>query len=334
MGRTSLTIKMRLGLAALLAILIGLTVYLATKEQASSVEQTTVEQTSSSAVESEQDEISTYAIDHKAVTGDNIKELQYKVVKGIDELRNNTTYLQVLTGNNSYNMYMYNKNGEIYSQMSDGTNTSVFRTDGSLVRYNEKDKTMTVGVGIDTLSLAKNAIEAVGKNGIQVYQMDIGSEDKTVDVSEYRVDIVGDDAVKEIYKSVNDEYADAMVEDLKGQVKYLTGNSEADLHLVICYRFMDDSLMMYCYSVVDNKELLSWKTDAYAIMDTLDWKLDEAWYNDDIKTISPDEAFELKNNLVKEMSDLLDKFTSENNIPMSKKESALDINGMMEYIKE
>ena len=317
---------------------------------------TSTENTSTDSTEEvEETGITTYDYAHTVVTDkDQLTEFKYNYNNAVQSLIDGPTYYEIQTGNNRYTMYMYNTHGEIFSQSDNGDYTSVYRSDGSLVRYNSHNNEFVIGQGLDTLHFVQNAINAVdsGNDGITLYKMDLDNSDEdTNHTEEYRIDIVGDDAVYKCYESAGDYYASTMVNILHQQyeaaneadVETTEGSTEAstedsteastedstELHMIVGIRMSEEQGPAYfCYIVRNGKEQLSWVSNAMAIGDDIDWKLDDSWYDDDkLESLNAENAEAKKNELISSLNDVLNNYAEKNNIKSS--DDSRDTDGMI-----
>ena len=309
---------------------------------------TSTENTSTDSTEEvEATGITTYDYAHTVVTDkDQLTEFKYNYNNAVQSLIDGPTYYEIQTGNNRYTMYMYNTHGEIFSQSDNGDYTSVYRSDGSLVRYDSHNNEFVIGQGLDTLHFVQNAINAVdsGNDGITLYKMDLdNSDDDTNHTDEYRIDIVGDDAVYKCYESAGDYYASTMVNILHQQyeaaneadVETTEDSTEAstedstELHMIVGIRMSEKQGPAYfCYIVRNGKEQLSWVSNAMAIGDDLDWKLDDSWYDDDkLESLNAENAEAKKNELISSLNDVLNNYAEKNNIKSS--DDSRDTDGMI-----
>ena len=309
---------------------------------------TSTENTSTDSTEEvEATGITTYDYAHTVVTDkDQLTEFKYNYNNAVQSLIDGPTYYEIQTGNNRYTMYMYNTHGEIFSQSDNGDYTSVYRSDGSLVRYDSHNNEFVIGQGLDTLHFVQNAINAVdsGNDGITLYKMDLdNSDDDTNHTDEYRIDIVGDDAVYKCYESAGDYYASTMVNILHQQyeaaneadVETIEDSTEAstedstELHMIVGIRMSEKQGPAYfCYIVRNGKEQLSWVSNAMAIGDDLDWKLDDSWYDDDkLESLNAENAEAKKNELISSLNDVLNNYAEKNNIKSS--DDSRDTDGMI-----
>jgi len=339
--------------------------------------------------------ITTYDYAHTVVTDkDQLTEFKYNYNNAVQSLIDGPTYYEIQTGNNRYTMYMYNTHGEIFSQSDNGDYTSVYRSDGSLVRYDSHNNEFVIGQGLDTLHFVQNAINAVdsGNDGITLYKMDLDNSDEdTNHTEEYRIDIVGDDAVYKCYESAGDYYASTMVNILHQQyeaaneayVETTEDSTEAstedsteastedsteastedsteastedsteastedsteastedsteastegstELHMIVGIRMSEKQGPAYfCYIVRNGNEQLSWVSNAMAIGDDLDWKLDDSWYDDDkLESLNAENAEAKKNELISSLNDVLNNYAEKNNIKSS--DDSRDTDGMI-----
>ena len=237
--------------------------------------------------------ISTYD-DTNVVISDKaeIETAQEIMLNYINGITNGSTYSQVMTGEDQYVYYMYNSKGEVFTQDMNATYTEVFLNDGRVFKYDTDEQVLSVGSDIDIASIFRNTVEAIGNDNVTLYEMDL-SEVEAPEGHEYRIDFVGEDAVKLLYKSVGDEFATDMVESITSSI------TDWEPHIIIVM-FIGDNVedsYSYCLYVIDNSEYTNWLFQGY---DTVgDWALEEDWYTYDAESDGNGEKYStLMNTLV------------------------------------
>lgn len=220
---------------------------------------------------------------------ENAKEIMLNYINGIT---NGSTYSQVMTGEEQYVYYMYNSKGEVFTQDMNATYTEVFLNDGRVFKYDTDEQVLSVGSDIDIASIFRNTVEAIGNDNVTLYEMDL-SEVEAPEGHEYRIDFVGEDAVKLLYKSVGDEFATDMIESITSSI------TDWEPHIIMVM-FIGDNVedsYSYCLYVIDNSEYTNWFFQGY---DTVgDWALEEDWYTYDAESDGNGEKYStLMNTLV------------------------------------
>ena len=194
-------------------------------------EESTEESTEDVAVSGDTlDSISTYEFEHIVLDGEDKEKAVKKITDCIDYISTHDTYLQVQVGENEYESYLYNTAGECFAQASDGSYNAVFRDDKNVIKYSSDSSAIAFGKDIEILGILRNAATATLDNsidGIQLFEM-VPIEDDS-NVVEYRVDLVGEEAVKACYTSYGDDFAEIMFDNLIDQVP------DWEPHLVMVY---------------------------------------------------------------------------------------------------
>jgi hypothetical protein len=127
---------------------------------------------------------------------------------------------------------------------------------------------------------------------------------------EYRIDLVGDEAIKQIYSSLGDEDAEYMVESLKSSI-----GEEWEPHLIYSYIINSESEMTnVSYVIYENEEYVNWAS--YQFLELPDWSLDDTWYTTDFETEDIDVIYEMFENTFTFMESLLQQYADENGIEL------------------
>lgn len=268
-----------------------------------------VSKTQTNTVKSASDisKITTYSDPSTIITdADKIKKVQKSVEDYASGLKKGSTYSQVMTGQDQYVYYLYNTNGEVFTQDTAGSYTELFLKDGKVFKYDNNEQSLSVGSDIDLASLLVNGIDAVGNDNITLYEMKHDSDDtEKANGHEYRVDLKGEDAVKLLYKSAGDEFATSMVDSIKSSI------SDWEPHIIMVYFIGDtvDESYCYCLYVIDNQEYTNWFLQGYDT--TNDWSLDNAWYSyDSSKDTDGKQYTELATKLVGDINTVMNDYAN------------------------
>ena len=199
---------------------------------------------------------------------DNAKKIMSDYVNG---LTSESNYAQVMVGEEQYVYYMYNSNGEVFSQDADSNYTEVFLNNGTVYKFLTSENELSVGKDIDVASILKNTISAIDKENVKLYEMDLTGVEGPAG-REFRVDLVGEDAVKLIYSSMGDEFATEMIDSIKATI------ADWKPHIVMTMFIGENKADSYCYClyVIDNTEYTNWIFQGYDKVS--DWTLAEEWY--------------------------------------------------------
>ena len=268
-----------------------------------------VSKTQTNTVKSASDisKITTYSDPSTIITdADKIKKVQKSVEDYANGLKKGSTYSQVMTGQDQYVYYLYNTNGEVFTQDTAGSYTELFLKDGKVFKYDNKEQSLSVGSDIDLASLLVNGIDAVDNDNVTLYEMKHDSDDtEKANGHEYRVDLKGEDAVKLLYKSAGDEFATSMVDSIKSSI------SDWEPHIIMVYFIGDtvDESYSYCLYVIDNQEYTNWFLQGYDT--TNDWSLDDAWYSyDSSKDTDGKQYSELATKLVGDINTVMNDYAN------------------------
>lgn len=289
---------------AIIGIVLGYAVFTATLKDTASDAIDAIQSTEE-AVEDAGDasnSISTYVYEHTVLGGDELTAAVDDISNRILNLMNKNTYMQIQVGENEYEAYVYNKHGECFAQDSNDNYSAIFRDDKKVVKYTNADSALAIGTDIDLLNITLNAVKApltdIEDASARLLRMEFEEES---DIIEYRVDLVGDNAVRECYTSLGLNFADSMVANLKSQL------TDWEPHLIFVYLVdtKSDDISMHCYYVADDAEYTNWVMQAYVEVD--DWKLDDSWYTIDVNAIEIEEFTSMLETETVKISKLLDK---------------------------
>lgn len=257
--------------------------------------------------------ITTYSYEHTVLTGEDVEKAQTAVLSRLEKLKDGSTYVQLQVGEDTYESYMYNKNNECFAQASDGSYSAIFRNDGKAVKYEASSGAVAVGSDIDLISFAENAMTAVsnGVEGAQLFEMTPSNEESTV--VEYRVDLVGDEAVKACYSSIGEDFGQVMLDNL------MEALPDWEPHIIMIY-LVDladeqvdlEDIAMYCYYVDNDTEYANWTMQG--CVEVNDWSLSEDWYTYDFSNTVEEDFNTMLNELVATLTEVIDTYAEENNL--------------------
>lgn len=243
--------------------------------------------------------VSTYNNPHSILDNEadmeDAKALINNYIKG---MLTGSTYSQVMVGEDQYVYYMYNSNGEIFTQDASGAYTEVFLTNGKVLKFNTEENVLSIGGDIDIASILNNSVKAIGNKNVTLYEMDLTESD--VKGREFRVDLVGEDAVKLLYTSHGNDFAKEMVDSIKSTIE------NWDPHIIMTFFIGENYEDSYCYClyVINNGEYTNWLFQGYDAVD--DWTLSEDWYSYDAEKDSDGKVYsELITNLVEDIDKVM-----------------------------
>lgn len=301
-GKTVDTRSLIIGiLAAVLVGVIGFNLYSALKE-------TKFAQGKNESTESNLEDAVNSSLVQTEVKGDDIKTVVDTLTEFTDNIKNNNGYVQVYTGQDEYDTYIYNKNNEVVAQGNSTAYVSVFRNDGKVIRYTD-----TIAVAenedIDIMSIVDNTLKAVDGKTVKLYKVEQTlAEDVDTDTyyTEYLVDIVGEDNVKKMYSSVDSTFGDTMVQGMYDAV----GEDWEPHFKLIFFTTADGAFTVACHVVIDDTDQMNWYFDGY--LNVYDWSLPEEWYTNDFSDTETSET--LLTNLIQDLHTMISKYAEDNGI--------------------
>ena len=254
------------------------------------------------------DGISTYLFEHKTLTGEDAQAVKEKINSTLEYIKTHDTYVQIQTGEASYESYLYNDTGECFAQSSDASYHAIFRNDGKTIKYSDANAAIAFGKDTEVISIVQSAVNAIenGVEGVQLFEMIPASED--TDYIEYRIDLVGEDAVKACYQMHDEEFAQIMYDNLTSQ------GPEWEPHLIFVI-IVDTTgetqqIAITCLYVEDNEEYTNWIMQGY--FDVYDWKLGQEWYDTDFSTTDGAAYGEMMDTLITDIDTMLNQYIKDN----------------------
>lgn len=301
------------------------------------------EQSSTQSTTDHEHSISTYEMEHEILKGKSIDTAVDNINKVLENVDNGNTYFLIQTSEESYDNYIYNKSGECFAQSSDGAYSMAYLNTGNVVKYDAYNKEVTISGDIDVRSLIHSIVDRAKEkvDGIEVYEMvlaedEASTEDGTstgdetgrasepeTNKHEYRIDVIGEKAIREIYKVAGDEFADSMINALKEQL----GDSW-EPHIIFSYLISNnENLAIACYVIIDNAETLNWVADGYVLLD--DWALDKGWYELKEGTDNDEQATAVLETTINTINSLMTAYAEANGLETqdpNTTENSIDIN--------
>lgn len=231
-----------------------------------------------------------------------------EVLTVIEAVRDNNGYIHVYTDEETYDTYIYNKNGEVFGVGSDSNNMTVFRNDGKAIRFTD---TIAISEDLDILELTINSLNAIDGKDIEMYQ----AVSEAIDVETYvgykELYAVFDtyEDIRKLYSSVSEEYADAMIESIKSAFH------EGVVPTFKIYYMISDGggLTVACHLEENGETYLNWYYDGYLLI--YDWELPEEWYTYDFSDSQVSEN--MLTELAGSLEELLMKYAEENEVTVT-----------------
>lgn len=262
--------------------------------------------------------ISTYTEPHEELTGKKAEIARDRITEALNEISGSNSYIQVQVGDSKYDTYIYNKNGEAFGQASSGDYSSVYRKDGTSVKYSKDSEKFSIGQDVSFVDILNNVVDATKENdkNIKFYRMTTDLTDGKNKVYDYRIDLQGADAIKKAYGKLAAVVGDSIIDAMKESI-----GKNWEPHLIYCFSVSgkpgtkDSTFVACCYIIYNESEYMNWIANGYIELD--DWALDEKWYDDDaLNKLSGDEAYEYVDGLVKDLENIIQKFADDNGIDL------------------
>lgn len=239
--------------------------------------------------------------DEKIITGSKMEKQVKALQKDIDNLIHSNVYIVCPEDENydKYSVSLYNKNGEVLVQSSNGDVTAVMN-DSNSIYYSKEDETMLYCVNCDVLRSAYYALQAAKDGKADFTKVEVAKEYKDTHTG-YAVNIYGYDGIEKMYSALGDDFG----KDMKNVYKQSVDGGEwtDDINTdKVNMRFeyvYDNGTLISCSAylffnadasnkVVDySKCYLLWTFDSYT--DVGNWELGEDWYKFDYENMNTDE---------------------------------------------
>jgi len=236
-----------------------------------------------SSVSTDELTISTYTEPHNEILfgTDERNNIKQVLLDGISDIQNGPCYTQLQLIDGSYLAYMYNTSGEIFVQDENFEKVEVILNNSKGFAFNTSTSDMTMGEDEDALSFLYKSVLALDNENIKLFEMTHDeAEDDLADVKEYRIDIVGEDAVRSLYSDKSSDFVDTMMTNLRMQVSNIDQNWEP--HIITAFQIDNKTnkiLSAASVLVANNNEYNNFIMMGYDKTD--DWKLPDEWYSYD-----------------------------------------------------
>ena len=246
------------------------------------------------------------------------KEAALEVAGLVEAVRDNNGYIHVYTDEDTYDTYIYNKNGEAFGVGSDSTNMTVFRNDGKAVRYTD---TILVAEDLDILELTLNSLYAVDGKQVEMYKAESTAidTDAYTGYREYYAVFDTYEEIRNLYSSVSTEYADSMIESIKSAF-----HEGVVPTFKIFYMISDGGgLTVACHLVEEDTAYLNWYYDGYLLV--YDWKLDDEWYTYDFSDAEKSE--DMLTALSESLENMLMQYAEDNEVTVTEQGATTETEG-------
>ena len=221
-------------------------------------------------------------------TPESKEEALNKINEVFEYISDKSLYIQVETGNDEFDSYMYSKNGELVAQSYDGSYSIVIRNDMKSVRYNNASYEIAFDSVIDVLGTAKGAIKAVEQDTENVTLERIVLEgDEEYGVYEYAIDFKGSEACKVLFSEYGDEFADKLITEIKSHM-----GETWEPHLKFGITIDNEKQIgLYMDIIEGDEEYNNWLCNYYVV--TEDWQLEDKWYSIELNEENAIEILEM-----------------------------------------
>lgn len=240
--------------------------------------------------------------------GKEYKDAVADIMKAVEYVRDNNGYVHVFTDEEQYDTYIYNKKGEAFGVGSESTNMTVFRNDGVSIMFTDM---IVQTEALDILELVVNSLNAIDNEKIEMYESvsSVANPSDYVGYHEYVAVFDTYDDIRQLYTSVSTEYADSMIEDIKGAFH------EGVVPTFKIYYMVSEGggLTVACHLIENNETYLNWYLDGY--LNVYDWELPEEWYTYDFSDAEKSE--EMLTELAGSLEEMLTKYATDNDITVT-----------------
>ena len=254
--------------------------------------------------------------------------MEYKMaheIQGIlsDKMKYNT-YTQVYVGEDSSVAFLYNKNREAFAQSREG-GIAVYLNNDKYVSFKDG---VAIEYGVTPIRLIELALKMVRNGKAEIELTDNRVIDSSHYVKEYTITLNGKDKVKELYKLVDGDYANEMVDSIYGTT--YPRNSKLDIKIFLGN---NGEFGASCSITLAGERYITWYFDGF--LEMYDWELPQEWYKTNTSDVSSWKL--LVNNLIDDIEAKTQQFASENEDLLLKEEAdevTDTTNGVEESSKE
>ena len=292
-------------IGVVLGLMIGMTIFVLTFKHSADE----FEITSTSTSEESTETLTTYLYDHTVLSGEAAESARDDINEILSIMESKSISVIMQLDDENFDTYFYNKKHEMYRLSYDNNVVTIKVPNKCFLNFNEELNGVSIDQDIDYLTLIHNVINITEKDieGVTFIEMTNANEDSTT--KEYRIDINGEEAIKEIYSSVSDEFAENMLENFKA----ITSEGD-EPRLIYCFLIDPDmeAFTAYCYNIIDNTEYLSWVCDGY--IDLYDWELDDSWYSTDFEITDALVMYSMADKVGSDIQSMINQFAEDHNI--------------------
>lgn len=229
----------------------------------------------------------------------------HQMLDVMQELGVNNTYIQLYVGEDEANTYIYNKNGECFLVMADGSYFEIFKNDGYAVAYGS---TIMEIQDLDVLALVERVLQtAASDEATKVYrfEQDIPVEERGYEYK-YRIIFDNYDSLAKCYDGLGEAYASGFLDELKEAC-----GDDLKLSYYIT-EYTDGYASVECALDEGGEDYLMWYFDGWYTLG--DWQLDKAWYSDSLGEIPQEELEDMAYTVWTTIRDLVNTFAEENGL--------------------
>lgn len=228
--------------------------------------------------------IDTYASEHRDITDSTeINEIKGILSSSLQEILNGPTYAQITMSDYISYAYLFNTKGEFFMEDNNFSDAEVSLNNGKSYTLNPNTGALTSGEDSNAIQLLLNTVNAVDGTNIKMYEMTLYNTDAdpvALDTKhrEFRIDLIGDDAIKNMYSTNSESFKSDMITNLHKKIEQTVPNWEP--HIIVRVQIdTETNKIVYAAScfVVSGQEYFDFQLIGYD--NTIDWEMPKEWYD-------------------------------------------------------
>ena len=241
-------------------------------------------QTMSTSQNTSEETIDTYASEHRDITDSaEINEIKGILSGSLQEILNGPTYAQITMSDQISYAYLFNTKGEFFMEDNNFSDADVSLNNGKSYVLNPNTGSLVSGEDSNAIQLLLNTVNAVDGTNIKLYEMTLYNTDVDPVVldtkhREFRIDLIGDDAIKSMYSTNSESFKSDMITNLHAKIEQTVPNWEP--HIIVRVQIdTETNKIVYAAScfVVSGQEYFDFQLIGYD--NTIDWEMPKEWYN-------------------------------------------------------
>ena len=228
-----------------------------------------------------------------------IKEIRSR----IDNMKSKSIYLQVNRSDDAYQTVLVNTKGQSFMEDSENGTKAIYLGDNTSVSYTDKIQHLT---DMSVMGMTETVINMLEDGKFKMYKdkgdtSELGYQVRYVDLATYN-------DIHDMYATIDSEFADIMIDDLKANVGEETG-----LTLRMVYVYGDEGqFSVGCNLIIDGEEYSNWNFDGF--LEVYDWELSNEWFDGELDTDNEDKMIELLDGLMADIDTMMHKYADDNGI--------------------